>query len=257
MKISLNELIILVKKMKVFENKIIKEQSSQNSSMNKYSVAIWTNEPNSSGSKLLVSANFSSYENAKYFYEYVKNSNFYDIKKFFKDNNIDELNIISAFMTAFSIVENEFEFGHAALYEGGPKFGKLLEKEILIKKNKDLKKINEQSEKILNFKERLEIGSSPSDEKCAQVGSDNYKERVIKELTQYKRMCLNLINSQFENIQIDLRTKSFPHDFGSYYELCVYFDPNVEESVEQAFWLEENVPQNWDDEAKTNLSQVN
>lgn len=119
--------------------------------------------------------------------------------------------------------------------------------------------INEQSEfeQTLNFKDKLELGSSPSGEDCAQVGSDDYRSKASKELYQYKRMCSELINSQFSDLKIDLRVKSFPHDFGSYYELCAYFDPDIEESVDQAFWLEDNAPQNWDDEAKTKLSQVN
>lgn len=38
-----------------------------------------------------------------------------------------------------------------------------------------------------------------------------------------------------------------PHDFGSYSEAVVYYDNKDDKSVGFAFFVEENLPENWND----------
>lgn len=97
----------------------------------------------------------------------------------------------------------------------------------------------------------ISIGSSPCDEDCAQVGTDNYAEKAKKECTafihQIERELKDFPNGCYLSI------KGFPHDFGTYYEVIVRYDENDEEATSFAYKLEGNSPANWDDEAKKEL----
>lgn len=97
----------------------------------------------------------------------------------------------------------------------------------------------------------LTIGSSPSDEDCAQVGSPDYTQRSRKECLVF----LHQLERQFGDPPATARLtiKTFPHDFGEYKEVCVIFDNDIEEAVEYALKLEGVTPQTWDEEAKREL----
>ena len=98
----------------------------------------------------------------------------------------------------------------------------------------------------------LNIGSSPYDEICAQVGSQDYDGKSRKECQAYR----NQLRRQFgqEPDGAKLTVKAFQHDFGSYREVVCYYDDNIRESIEYAFKLEGDGPATWDQEAKDELS---
>lgn len=99
------------------------------------------------------------------------------------------------------------------------------------------------------MKEYLELGATPCNEDCAQVGSDNYFEESSKESKRY----IDLLEKKFGEhrpLSCSFRKKSFPHDFGSYYEVVVYFDSNDDESVKFAYHVENNLPETWSDDKK-------
>lgn len=97
----------------------------------------------------------------------------------------------------------------------------------------------------------LSLGSSPPCESCAQVGHDDYPEQSQKEC----RAWLNQIVRKFGNPPFGARlsTKSFPHEFGSYQEVVVHFDTCQEQAIEFAFNVENNLPTEWDNQAKEEL----
>jgi len=97
----------------------------------------------------------------------------------------------------------------------------------------------------------LSIGSTPSNETCAQVGTDNYLERAKKECTAYK----NQLERHFQNFPDGcwLSIKGFPHDFGTYYEVVAKYDEDDETATKFAYDIENNSPTNWDNEAKKEL----
>lgn len=109
--------------------------------------------------------------------------------------------------------------------------------------------------------ERLEIGSSPYGEECAQVGADDYYERAQKE-------CRAFINQLYRMLEVQgypkdklpdnfrLVVKSNSHDFGTYYEVACKFNGDDEKSWELATWLEGNGPELWDEKAKAELGKV-
>jgi hypothetical protein len=105
------------------------------------------------------------------------------------------------------------------------------------------------------MREYMEIGPSPYDEDCAQVGTDNYAQRVDKELNAYKNQ-LNRLFPDAESKGITFRTKWFNHDFGSYGEICLYWNTDNEIANEYAYTIEANLPSNWDEVAIKEMSMV-
>jgi hypothetical protein len=91
----------------------------------------------------------------------------------------------------------------------------------------------------------LNIGSTPPEEDCAQVGANDYSERSRVECRVYAEQLKRIWPNG------DFRVKSFPHDFGSYREVVAYFDPDnqLDPRNDCAFEAEAEGPMEWDDEA--------
>lgn len=102
------------------------------------------------------------------------------------------------------------------------------------------------------MKEYMEIGVTPFDEGCAQVGDSNYKKIAEAEMDAY----INQLNRVFVDIEskgIVFRKKWFHHDFGTYGEVCIVWDTDNEIADQYAYFIDSNLPANWDDEAKEEL----
>lgn len=106
------------------------------------------------------------------------------------------------------------------------------------------------------MKDYLNIGSTPAEEPCAQVGRDNYHRLSIIECRAFAHQCHRELVKKFgEEYTVVVRIKSFPHDFGSYKEVVVEYTPGVDE--EQAFYLDGDADlSNWDEEAKQELEDA-
>jgi len=92
----------------------------------------------------------------------------------------------------------------------------------------------------------IDIGSSPSDEQCAQVGSEGYHQRAREECTRFIQLIRKHLGPEPEGAR--LAVKSFPHDFGSYLEVVCWFDEDNEEARKYAFKCESDGPRTWDAE---------
>jgi hypothetical protein len=88
----------------------------------------------------------------------------------------------------------------------------------------------------------LNIGSTPTDEPCAQIGSPDYYERARIECRAYANQLKRLF--PFGSFVV----KSFPHDFGTYFEVVAKYDTDEQER-EAAFAAEANSPEHWDADA--------
>jgi hypothetical protein len=97
--------------------------------------------------------------------------------------------------------------------------------------------------------EYLNLGSSPSNEDCAQVGREGYQEMARLECNLYIEQLHRLYPAP-QLSRCGFRAKSFPHDFGNYWEVVVTYDPDDESSVKFAFMVESGCPKEWDPEAK-------
>lgn len=114
------------------------------------------------------------------------------------------------------------------------------------------------------MREYLTLGSSPCDEPCAQVGSPNYSKQMRMEtralINQLERInpAPNGSDPQFSSAPFPpyYLTKSFPHDFGNYHEVCVMYDSDHQASCEWAYKAEELFPEEWDSQARTELTSM-
>ena len=98
------------------------------------------------------------------------------------------------------------------------------------------------------MKQYMEIGSSPIEEDCAQVGAEGYYQRAEKELNCYKDQLYRQFTESVEH-NISFRIKWFPHDFGTYGEVCVFWNDSDEAANEYAYFIEANLPENWDEQS--------
>ena len=99
--------------------------------------------------------------------------------------------------------------------------------------------------------EYLELGASPANEDCVQVGSDNYRELALEECRRYKRQLIKQFQESYDTGLIGFQIKAFPHDFGSYYEVCVLFNEDDEKSCQLAYDVEAQAWPEWRDENAT------
>lgn len=97
----------------------------------------------------------------------------------------------------------------------------------------------------------MNIGASPVEEDCAQVGSNDYYERSRKECRAFAGQLLRQFGEPPPLAR--LTVKRFPHNFGEYREVCVVFDDEDKEGLEYALKLERNTPMKWDAEARKEL----
>ena len=106
--------------------------------------------------------------------------------------------------------------------------------------------------------EYIEIGSTPCDEECAQVGADDYSVRAKKECRAYINQLTRMITAAGKEIPDGFRlvVKGNAHDFGTYHEVACKFSDDNEAACELAYWVESNAPTNWDEQAKLELASA-
>ena len=103
--------------------------------------------------------------------------------------------------------------------------------------------------------ETLDLGPCPSDEECAQVGSDGYSGRAHRECAAWRDQVRRHFSTHGRVMpdSCQLAIDSHTHDFGQYHEVAVMFDPDDQPSVEFTNWLEESLPSRWDEIARQEL----
>ena len=88
------------------------------------------------------------------------------------------------------------------------------------------------------MRDYLALGPVPAEEDCQQIGMSDYDgEKDTADLRRYKAM----LEERWPDAHFAI--KSFPHDFGSYREVVVYFDTEQEDPI--AFDIEANLPRTW------------
>lgn len=90
-------------------------------------------------------------------------------------------------------------------------------------------------------REYLELGTCPvnAEEDCPQVGEDDQLDLMV-----WARAWRNQLARAFPDAADRLKIKAFPHDFGRYYEVVIYYGSDYE--GEQAFAIEGSLPEDWD-----------
>lgn len=100
----------------------------------------------------------------------------------------------------------------------------------------------------------LEIPSTPLDEKCVQVGEENYYAMSLVEVRVMKDFLLRKFGQPPAGAYF--ACKRVNHDFGSYPELRIYFDENDQEASKYAYDLDSNIPAQWDAVALRKLREA-
>ena len=94
----------------------------------------------------------------------------------------------------------------------------------------------------------LNIGCTPPDEPCVQVGHDDYDKGSRIETLVYKDQLARMFPEGRFTV------KSFPHDFGTYREVVAYLTGD-EATDKAAFDAEGGGPLNWDEIALKMLAE--
>jgi hypothetical protein len=106
----------------------------------------------------------------------------------------------------------------------------------------------------------ITFDASPTDEKCAQVGTPDYYERAQAECQVYRRQLIRMYKAAHGGNDLPagctLRTKNNQHDAGTYHEVGARFDDTIPAAVDAAFWFDANIPSHWDAEARTELEEL-
>jgi hypothetical protein len=105
------------------------------------------------------------------------------------------------------------------------------------------------------MKETLELASAPYGERCAQVGTEEYGLRARAECLAYRGQLLRAAAAEKKEVPagVTFYTKGSGHDFGTYYEVALRFDSDVEAEADFAAWLDGNQPEKWDAIARVEL----
>ena len=105
----------------------------------------------------------------------------------------------------------------------------------------------------------LDIGTTPYGEDCAQVGQETYMRRSRIEIETLVDMLERTMPEKYMRSGVGFKMTSNGHDFGTYRGLEVYWyedDSNGDDmplAAEAAFYIEKNMPEHWDDEAREYL----
>lgn len=104
-------------------------------------------------------------------------------------------------------------------------------------------------------RELMNISCVPAEEECQGVGTPTYDPVMArKECEAFRNQLRRMFGEPPGSARLVI--KSFPHDFGSYSEVCVSYDDQSEEETDYAFKLEAEMPGKWDDEARKELGLV-
>jgi hypothetical protein len=104
------------------------------------------------------------------------------------------------------------------------------------------------------MRDYIELATTvPSDEPCAQVGSDNYGRNSRLEAETFRDQIHRAFGDPPPGTNI--RIKSCPHDFGSYLDLQIAYDDDEDDSCGWTFEVEGNLPERWDEIALKKLKE--
>lgn len=90
----------------------------------------------------------------------------------------------------------------------------------------------------------LSLGPTPIEEPCEQLGPNYNAVKARKECERF----VELLKKKFPPIPgTKFRIRLNPHDFGSYHDVEVGFDPDDPATVDYAFNIDANIPESWED----------
>ncbi len=104
------------------------------------------------------------------------------------------------------------------------------------------------------MRDYIDIGPSPANEKCAQVGQADYARQARRECNRFIELLRKTIGEEPGSAY--LATKSNPHAFGTYYEVVCYYDDTDEEATRYAVRCQDDAPTEWGDDSSENAAEL-
>jgi hypothetical protein len=99
----------------------------------------------------------------------------------------------------------------------------------------------------------IDVGATPHEASCAQVGRDDYWDRAHRECRAHINQLRRAFGQEPEGARLSIKSK--PHDFGTYLSVVCYYDSDSEAAVDYAFRCEGEGPGEWDEEAKREIAE--
>ena len=96
------------------------------------------------------------------------------------------------------------------------------------------------------------LGPVPTEEDCAQLGQDNFRQQATKEMTMFCNMLYRHFPDAIDK-GVYFRIKWENHDFGTYGEVVAAYDEDDKEAMDYAIHVENNLPEHWDEDALLGL----
>lgn len=93
------------------------------------------------------------------------------------------------------------------------------------------------------MRDYLNIGASPSGEKCVQVGDPDYYAKATAECKRFLTLIRKHLGEEVGTAS--LKIKQFQHESGPYMEVVCYFDDEDEIGMKYAFRCESESPEYW------------
>ena len=103
--------------------------------------------------------------------------------------------------------------------------------------------------------EYIELGPVPAGEPCAQVGTDSYLARSMRECEVFRRM-LDRVFPIPESLPVKYVVRSHTHDFGTYREVSVRYCGGNQAASDFAYQVESAMPDCWDSTALQELANL-
>jgi hypothetical protein len=94
------------------------------------------------------------------------------------------------------------------------------------------------------MRDYFSLGQTPSEEDCAQVGQPDYRQKALAECERYIELIRATLGPEPEGAELAI--KSFSHDFGTYYEVVIWFEPDDATAVAYAERCEDDAPTTWE-----------
>ena len=101
-------------------------------------------------------------------------------------------------------------------------------------------------------------GPTPCAEECTQTTDPDYFSKSRDECRIWLGQLLRLIKKEWDEVPegLNMRVKGESHDFGTYYEVVGIYHIDNDEARDVAGWLENTMPEDWDEEARAELAKL-
>jgi hypothetical protein len=106
--------------------------------------------------------------------------------------------------------------------------------------------------------ESLNIGPCPADEVPAQLGTAHYRQLARLELQLFRQQLTEEVANNWpeEGCLVYFKTTSNPHDFGTYFDLDVVYNPTNPISRDQAYYCECKASPVWTPERRQTINTL-